>query len=162
MLVVERRQLRFLNAGRRLAITVVDPARYKVGRAYALGVVPNREICRVEVLELGDETITVRLASTDRPRFLAARSQYLYTDNPAQAMKGEPEAVDAASQQRMSAQAGASRDASRAAENAGAPLPERLRALEELAAAGNSEAARHLHVIKQRLENAERRRARGI
>ena len=92
MIVITRAELKFLRAGRRIMIDA-DPTRYRVGRTYALGVKHNKAICRVEILELGDDHIKVRIAQIDQPQFLAARSQYGYTTNPAQAMRNEGEPV---------------------------------------------------------------------
>lgn len=49
--------------------------------------------------------ITFRLDETPKPRFLAARSDELYVTNAAQALQGEPEAVTAEEQKRITERA---------------------------------------------------------
>jgi hypothetical protein len=93
LIVIERTKLKFLLSGRALVIDVPAPERYRTGRSYALGFNHRRTVCRVEIIEVLDETIRVRLADMDPPLLLAARSQYGYTDDPAKAMRDEPEAV---------------------------------------------------------------------
>jgi hypothetical protein len=42
----------------------------------------------------------------DQPRLLHRRSELAYTDHPSRALRGEPESVDAATQRRLSVEAG--------------------------------------------------------
>ena len=95
MLIIARNKLKFLQAGRELTIAHRNPTRYQHGRNYALGLDHRRTICRVEILEIQAAGLRVRLARHYEPiRLLAARSQYGYVDNPAQALRDEPEAIN--------------------------------------------------------------------
>ena len=94
MLIIARNKLKFLQAGRELTIEHRNPLRYQHGRSYALGLDHRRTICRVEILDITAGGLRVRLARHYEPiRLLAARSQYGYVDNPAQALRDEPEAI---------------------------------------------------------------------
>ena len=94
MIVIARNKLKFLQAGRML--TIPDTGRYRLGRTYALGIRHNHTICRIEIIEIHADGLTIRIAPhRDPPRLLAARSQYGYTDNPVRALRDEPEAIPA-------------------------------------------------------------------
>lgn len=99
MIVIERPKLRFLMAGRAVDVEVPEPARYRKGRVYALGVTHQNTTCRVEVMAVTEAAIKVRLPQIDKPLLLAKRSQYGYVeidpDDPAlnNAMNDEPEPV---------------------------------------------------------------------
>lgn len=104
MLKVDRNILDFILAGRPTTIHTTGP--YKQGRDYALGLKGRRSsTCRVQILDIRENTIIVILQVRDTPRLLAAHSQYGYTDDIHKAMRDEPEAISAADQQRISSQA---------------------------------------------------------
>ena len=131
MIVIEKQKLRFLLAGHPLTITGINTTRYRRGRTYALGITHKHSICRVEIIELQptSETMRVRLANIDPPRLLAARSEYGYTDDPAKAMNGEPEAVPYHDLERYTEQA-QEQHADRRQQR---PLDEQIRELEQKA-----------------------------
>lgn len=99
MIIIDKPKLKFLLAGR--AVQIEAGREYRKGRSYALGLSHKRSICRVEVLDVdgSDEmgwVLSVKLASTDTPRLLAAdpagmRSDYV--SDPQKAARGEPEAL---------------------------------------------------------------------
>ena len=117
VILIEKPKLRFLDAGRALTIPHPAPHRYKRDRTYALGTTHNRTVRRVEILEVRLDAIRIRIAPyREPPRLLAARSQYGYTDNPAQAMFDEPEAIRPADQHRLATEAQARYAQQRAAQ----------------------------------------------
>ena len=107
MIAIDKPKLKFLDAGRTLTVEHPDPQRYHRGRNYQLRILEHRTIRRrVEILEIHAAGITIRLARYyDPPRLLAARSQYGYTDNPAQALRDEPEAISPDDLNRLAQQA---------------------------------------------------------
>lgn len=99
MIIIERPKLRFLMAGRILAVPVTDPTRYSIGRTYALGTTHQAPaLCRVQIVTIEQLILKIRLAETDPPRLLrpAKIAPRLgdYTDDPHKALPDEPEAVD--------------------------------------------------------------------
>ena len=94
MLIIARNKLKFLQAGRELTIAHRNPTRYQHGRNYALGLDHRRSSAASRSSRSKPPALRVRLARHYEPiRLLAARSQYGYVDNPAQALRDEPEAI---------------------------------------------------------------------
>jgi len=92
-----------------------------------------------------------RILATEVPRFLAQKSQRGYVTDPRLAMAGEPEAVDAATQERLTSEA-ADRSHVRMHERA---LHERLYAAEMAAAAAGVDITRQRLAIAQRVRALE-------
>ena len=104
MIIIARNKLKFLQAGRTL--TIADASgRYRKGRVYAVGVVHNRTICRVRIIAVDPDVIHIRVVPIiEAPRLLARNpiaQRADYVDTPARAMDHEPEAVDGATQERL-------------------------------------------------------------
>lgn len=150
MIVVERAKLKFLRSGRTLTVDI-DPARYRRGRTYALGLTHRRQVCRVEIVEILEHGIRVRLATIDPPLLLAARSEYGYTHDPTKALSDEPEAVDPAELEHINRRARIQEANRRTAESELLELHERLRHLEDAYRQGNSRLEADLRVIRQRI-----------
>lgn len=97
--------MRFLLAGRTLTVETTNPTQYRKGRNYSVGVRHNKTVCRVEILHIDEPAGTIQIRQQilqAEPNLLARYSQYGYTSNPAQAMFGEPEAVNTVELERIS------------------------------------------------------------
>ena len=163
MIVISRERLKFLLAGRELDV-VLDrmPARpYKRGRVYAVGLTHRKTTCHAEILSVTDspDFVALRLriapAASDRPRMLARKSGYTELSDPLDA----GEALSVADLEQYARENGTRFIEDREAERGAMPLADRLKDLERRAAAGDQQAKRHLFVIRQRVEAAEKRRA---
>lgn len=120
MIVITPNRFRFLKTGQPTNITITNPSRYRKGRDYALGLNHRNALCRVDILEVGDSWIRIRLANQDPPRLLAAKSQFGYVtidpNNPdldpnlARAMFAEPEPVNTETVERYATEAGERRN----------------------------------------------------
>lgn len=101
MIVVDARKIRFLRNGR--TILVPNDGKHRIGRHYKLRIAGQHKASSLEVriLAIEDTQLRIQLSTRDQPRLLAAKSQYGYTDDPAKAMWGEPEAVSQDEQERI-------------------------------------------------------------
>jgi len=103
--------------------------------------------------------ITFEVDRSAQARLMHKRSEYGYTDNPANAVDSEPEAVDRATQVRLTKEARV-RDKERTnaelEEIKALPLAARLARLEELKA--RTDISNELRVIEQRIQRGENRR----
>lgn len=157
MIVVDRRKMKFLLAGRELEVTMdAQPKRpYRVHHVYAVGITGKRGTCHAEVLEVTvlEEGVRLRIrhapGGADRTRFLARKSGYTVISDPLDAGAVPP--VSAVSL--IAADARARFAATRAQD----VLQQRLRSLAiRLRAAsklGDLEAVRE---IRRELEDVER------
>jgi len=99
MIIVDRRRLRFLQAGR--VITVDVQRRYKTGRDHDCGARAEHVVCRVHVLSCtrGERGYTLELKRAQpKPIYLAANPAAQrgdYTTNPARAARDETGAIEA-------------------------------------------------------------------
>ena len=84
------------------------------------------------------------------------------TRDPSKAMKGEGQAVSPTELKLLGARAERKHETEKRATREAMPLEKRLAIVRQRAADGDSQAARHLHVIKQRIEAAERQRGRDV
>lgn len=92
MIAVGKENLKFLRAGR--TILVPNDGKHRKGRVYKLRVGTQRKATLdVQIVAIEGEQLRIRLATEDKPHLLAAHSEYGYTDDPARAMRGEPEAI---------------------------------------------------------------------
>ena len=147
MIIVSKTKLKFLIAGRTYDIPVPNPHQYRLGRDYAISTSHRKpHTHRVQILQVNQTTIRIRLATIREPvRLLARYSQYGYTNTPSRAMRHEPEAVPASDIERLARTTHDRREAE-------IPLADRLQALERRAAGGDRQAKRDLFVVQQRLQ----------
>lgn len=104
MILIDRPRLKFLLAGREVTVTVEHGQRdYRRGRVYSVGVHHNRTVCRAQLLKLVDlgdgAELTLRRAEVEEPRLLGRTGGYV--NHPTRALRDEPEAVDARTQERL-------------------------------------------------------------
>lgn len=169
MIVVDKPKLKFLLAGRTITVTV-NSDRYKRGHSYSVSTAHSKAaICRVvvvarTVIATGDGAfeLAIRQDRTDEPLLLALNPagqgrDYVSVHEP-HALQ-EPEPVDAASREKMSAEAHqrfTSQRATRPEERETMKLHERLRDLEARYAAGEASLGPDLRVVRQRLQALRR------
>ena len=161
MIIITRAQLKFLSRGR--ILTLSTTGRYHKGRTYAVSTGGRRAVCRAQIIDIVDENIRIRLATVEPPRLLARNpiAQHAdYVTEPGRAMAHEPEAVDEATQARLT-ELGTLRWQQlyvlRRNEAALMTLHERIRRLEHAYARGEASVMTDLRVVRQRLQTLERR-----
>ena len=165
MIVVDRRKLKFLLAGRELEVTIdrqpVKP--YKRHHVYAVGITGAHGTCHAEVLAVtvSDEGVVLRIkhapGGADQPRMLGRTTDYTTVGDPLDA----GESLTAAEQELVSAE-GTMRwlqeRAYRESVRQGLFLHERLRELETAHSRGELDASRQLAAIRRRIEALEAKR----
>ena len=167
MIVLDKPKLKFLKAGR--SVTVIVPHdRYRKGRVYSVGLAHNRPatctctIKGVKVTATGFELEIVQNRE-DQPRFLARNpgaQRRDYVTRTADALPDEPEPIDAALQAKYGKEARENDLARRSKQHDETPTVQQLQDLERRAAAGDSQAQRHLFMIKKHLSEAAERKSR--
>lgn len=100
MIVIDRPKFKFLRNGR--TILIPNDGKHRTGRTYKLRISGQRRArWEIRILAIEKNQLRIQLTGDDKPRLLAAHSEYGYTDDPHRAMPGEPEAVSYDEQQRI-------------------------------------------------------------